>query len=454
MKKKREEERLKREQERKQKEEEKARLAEERRQRIEEQKAIELQRKKEKEERERKERLVRQEREAQAKAERAERERKAKEERTLREVKEREERERREKEEKERKERERLEQAKAEERRKQEALNAAKAKASAPSTSPRAANYPASSQVKKTTPNPTVKPNGPLLPSQRPVTSPMNRPPQMQPQSQPILGSQRPMMNQGQGMPINIQLPPNMGIPPLGMTPTFNSMVSPIAMSPRISYGPPSATGVGHGPFSPLTPFAQGQGQPGLINGASMQQYSFDAQSPLMPQSQPTMQPSRPPSTLPSTLAMQPPKTPATPTSNGIPPIGVPPGASSASAAHIRRASAQANPSPFGAIGKPRGAPSSIVGDDDRGLQPPSPDRVLGSSALVDENDTIVELPKRRGTAGRIDTIGAPAAVGSRWGPRAPSWPAPNGPGPVGMQWSAAPGRPQPNRLDSPFSPT
>jgi hypothetical protein len=300
--------------------------------------------------------------------------------------------------------------------------------------------------------------------------NPMNRPPQMQ-QPQPILvGSQRPMMGQGQGMPINLQMPPGMGISPLGMAPPFNSMVSPVTMSPRIAYGPPSATGVGHGPFSPLAPFAQGQGQPGMMNGSivgNMQQYSFDVQSPLMPQPQPagamTLQPSRPSSTLPPTLTMPPPKAPGTPTMNGIPPIGVSPGGSNAAAAaaHTRRASAQANPSPFGAIGKPRGAPSSIVGDDDRGLgglpimTPPSPDRVLGSSALVDENDTIVELPKRRGTAGRIDTIGAPAAVGSRWGSRGTaSWSAPNGPGPVGMQWSAAPGRPQPNRLDSPFSPS
>lgn len=418
--------------------------------------------------------MARQEKEAQAKAEKAERDKKAKEERATREAKEREEREKREKEDKERKERERLEQAKVEERKKQEALAAAKAKVTTAPTSPRASNYPpgpAMQPTKKPVNNAGVKPNGPLQPSQRPVTSPINRPPQMQQQPQPILvGSQRPMMGQGQGMPLNLQLPPNMGISPLGMAQPFNSMVSPIAMSPRIGYGPPSATGVGHGPFSPLAPFAQGQGQPGMMNGSivgTMQQYSFDAQSPLMPQPQPVsaaaLQPSRPSSTLPPTLAMPQPKAPGTPTTNGIPPIGVSPGGSSTAAttAHIRRASAQANPSPFGAIGKPRGAPSSIVGDDDRGLgslppiSPPSPDRVLGSSALVDENDTIVELPKRRGTAGRVDTIGTPTAVGSRWGSRGnASWQAPNGPGPVGMQWSAAPGRPQPNRLDSPFSPT
>ena len=453
-------------------------MAEERRQRIAEQKAIEAERKREREERERKERLARQEKEAQAKAEKAERERKAKEERLVREAKERELREKREQEEKERAEKERLEQAKAEERKKQEALAAAasvKVK-STPATSPRAPNYPPGpviQQGKKPTNITGVKPNGPLPQPQRPIASPMSRPPQMQQPPQPIPGnSQRPMVGQGQGVPINLQLPPNMGISPLGIAPPFNPMVSPIAISPRIGYGPASATGVGHGPFSPIVPFVQGQGQPGMMNGSiagNMQQYPFDTQSPLV--SQPpgamSLQPSRPSSTLPPALAMPPPKAPGTPTVSGVPPIGVPPGGSSAtaSAAHIRRASAQGNPSPFGAIGKPRGAPSSVVEDDDRGLgtlpimSPPSPERVLGSSALVDENDTIVELPKRRSASGRIDTIGAPAAVGStvgsRWGARGTaSWPSPNTPGPVGTQWSAAPGRPQPNRLDSPFSPS
>lgn len=472
--KRREEEARKREQERKQKEEEKARQAEERRQRIAEQKAQEAERKREREERERKERAARQEKEAIAKAEKLEREKKAKEERLLREAKEREEKEKREREEKERREKERLEQLKAEERKKQEAAaNAAKAKQNGSSISPKSATFPASvssQQAKKLVNVP--KPSSSAAPPQRPPSGTSNRPPpllQQQQPTQPIpAAAQRPMSQPPQPpLPLNMQLPPNM-VPPMGM---FNPITSPSAMSPRAPYLPNGAPGQAPSQFNPLAQFPQ-MANSTALNGpmiGSAPPFPFDAQTPMMsppPNSAVPLQSPRAPAALPPGLSI-PVLSPSNPLTNGITPIGVPPGPSGP-VNPIRRASTQVNPSPFGAIGKPAfprvGIPSSSApsqaDEEERAPSstvltrpsPPSPTHVLGSSALVDENDTIVELPKRRGTASWGDAIGAPAAIGSRWGRTpAPSWQTPS---PVGSPWSTAPGRPQAGHIDSSYLPS
>ncbi|KAG8835943.1 hypothetical protein FRC17_000028 [Serendipita sp. 399] len=467
MKRRRDEERSKREIERKQKEEEKARLAEERRLRIAEQKAIEVERKREKEERERKERLARQEREAHVKAER---ERKAKE---AREVKEREEKEKREKEERERKDRERQEHLKAEEKKKQE-VQAAAAKAKAgnnngPTVSPKDVNSQANTSSQQAKKPATVAPprtNGPA-PVQRPVPTNTTRPPQLPQQlPQPVpTASQRPMMTPQGPLPLNMQLPPNMALPPMGMAP-YNP-VSPIALSPRgAPFGATVTTVTGQGPFSSLGPFSPINSQPimsNALNGPLVGvPFPYDAQSPIMSPPGLAIPAARPPSTVMSI----PSKVPGA--VNGAPSMGPPPPAPNVGTSHIRRSSSQANPSPFGTIGKPSmsrtglpSGPTSLADDEERSSvnptvpSPPSPGQVLGSSALVDENDTIVELPKRRGTASWVDGIGT-AAVGSRWG-RGPtgSWPAPsNNTPPVGVPWSAAPGRPQAGRIDSPYLPS
>lgn len=507
-KKKREEERLKREAERKQKEEEKARQAEERRQRIAEQKAAEAERKREREERERKERIARQEREAAAKAERAERERKAKEERLAREAKEREEREKREKEEREKKEKERAEQLKAAEEKKRQDALATSAKARSGGISPSSSTTNQSSGTSSAQPRkpavPTVKTNSPMPPTQRAVSNPTNRPPMQQPpQQQPQVSApnpqQRPTVagsSQQPPAPIGLQLPPNMGLQPIGIPP-YNPIGSPVTISPRVSYGPPGSSASVAAPFTPLTSLAhvQGPNQPppglgGMLNGslAGNMGYPYDTQPPIMspPQPSATIQPPRPQSALPTPIGL-PSKAPGTPITNGIPPIGIPTGPGPNAAAHIRRTSAQTNPSPYGAIGKPAAslarAGSSVVGEEDRMStagppsasrhSPPSPDRPLGSAALVDENDTIVELPKRRGTssgAGWGDSLGPPPPVGARWGrgpqtawapgaigSTAPGAPLPlsvPGPGSIGAPWPTAPGRSQTGRLGSPFLPS
>jgi len=294
-------------------------------------------------------------------------------------------------------------------------------------------------------------------------------------------------------MPVGHQLPPNMGLQPIGI-PAYNPLGSPVTISPRIGYGPPSAAPSPGGPFSPLVPFPQAQssnqhpGISGVLNGPLVgnMAYPYDAQSPLLSPSAPAsaIQPSRPSSTLPSALGL-PSKAPGTPTTNGISPIGVSPvSGPGPSQAHIRRASTQANPSPFGAIGKPaasmaRGGSSSVLGEEDRMSlagpslpkpSPSSPDRPLGSSALVDDDDIIVELPKRRGVppVGWADSIGPPAAVAPRWGRGPPGTWAPGsvigapgtplpipltGPGPIGAPWSPTAGRPQPGRIGSPYMP-
>jgi hypothetical protein len=460
MRKKREEERIKREVERKQKEEEKARIAEERRQRIAEQKAIEAERKREKEERDRKERIARQEKEAQAKAEKAEREKKAKEERLAKETKEKEEREKRDKEERERREKERQEAQKVDDRKKQEMqASAAAAKTPQVSISPRSSSSTIGTNTSTKKSPATTKVNG-ISSAQRPPAAPISRAPSLQQPSQPPTNNgQRPVLPQTQ-TPVspNMQFSPNLSMQSLGMTP-YNPMVSPTtSISPRIPFNPQGTASAGPGPYSPIIPFAQPANQPSIANVMSNglmgnAPYPFEIQPPLVPQAQQatSVQPIRPPSTLPPGLAI-PSKVLPTPT-NGMPGIGIPPLTPNSTAPHIRRASAQANPSPFGAIGKPLGVrgPSSVIEDDDRipsvgtsisKPSPPSPDRPLGSSALVDENDDIVHIPKRRGTSGWTENIGT-AAVGSRWNRSSiTSWPTPSTPGSVGAPWSAAPGRP------------
>jgi hypothetical protein len=461
MRKKREEERIKREVERKQKEEEKARLAEERRQRIAEQKAIEAERKREKEERDRKERIARQEKEAQAKAEKAEREKKAKEERLAKETKEKEEREKRDKEERERREKERQEAQKVDDRKKQEMQAAAAAAAKTPQVpiSPRSSSSTIGTSTSAKKSPATTKVNG-ISSAQRPPAAPISRAPSLQQPSQPPTNNgQRPVLPQTQ-TPVspNMQFSPNLSMQSLGMTP-YNPMVSPTtSISPRIPFNPQGTASAGPGPYSPIIPFAQPANQPSIANVMSNglmgnAPYPFEIQPPLVPQAQQatSVQPIRPPSTLPPGLAI-PSKVLPTPT-NGMPGIGIPPLTPNSTAPHIRRASAQANPSPFGAIGKPLGVrgPSSVIEDDDRipsvgtsisKPSPPSPDRPLGSSALVDENDDIVHIPKRRGTSGWTENIGT-AAVGTRWNRSSiTSWPTPSTPGSVGAPWSAAPGRP------------
>ena len=443
-----------------------------------EQKAQEAERKREKEERERKERAARQEKEALAKVEKLEREKKVKEERLQREVKEREERERREREEKERREKERQEQLKTEERKRQEvAANAAKAKQNGTSVSPKSATFPGNISTQHTKKFTSVpKPSSSTAPAQRPASGTSNRPPQLQQQqpTQPIpTGSQRPISQAPQPpLPLNMQLPPNMGPAPMGM---FNPITSPSALSPRVPYLHNGVPGQTPGPFNPLSQFPQmanSTGMSAVLNGpmiGSVPPFPFDSPSPMMsppPNGVVPLQSPRAPAALPPGLSI-PVLSPSNPLTNGITPMGVSPGPNGP-VNPIRRASTQVNPSPFGAIGKPAfprvGIPSSSApsqtDEEERApssgvlprLTPPSPTRVLGSSALVDENDTIVELPKRRGAASWGDAIGASAAIGSRWGRSpAPSWPAPS---PVGAPWSTAPGRPQAGHIDSSYLPS
>ena len=295
---------------------------------------------------------------------------------------------------------------------------------------------------------------------------------------------------------MGIPIPPQIPIMPMG----FNPHTSPIAMSPSGRFPPgqpfgPIAT-FGHGP-----PQSQPQQQP-MMNGTIR---NFAGPGPMdFPPPTPFDQPQQPQqvtpvlgprSSLPGPSSSTTP-TSTKPTTNGFLPQGLtgapgpnnapttsPPGLPSV---HSRRQSASVTSAPFGTIrtiGKPSPStiafgPSSVIGDDDRAIQPPSSRmrasmddlQVLGSSALVDENDEIVDLSeiKRRGVMG--GAVG-PAAKniwttngtgkGGGW-PAAPIssslWSAPAFPAAPGGAARPPPSRqqgaPTPERLGSPFLPS
>ena len=522
--KKREEEKAKREAERKTKEEERARQAEERRQRIAEQKAIEAEKRRDREEREKKEKLARQEREAQQRAEKTERERKAREERLAKEAKEKEEREKKEKEERERKERERTEREKADQKRKEEsaaaiaaanaaaAANAGRVKAAQqaaqaqaqiqssnhPPLSPRSGSFPPGTigamqnhKQKVMPPMPNVKmPSmvaGPSVPRQPHMPANLARPPL--PQTRPMMPSPHPM---GGPPPMNIPIPSQIPIMPMG----FNPHVSPIAMSPSGRF--PSGQ-----PFGPIVSFVHGpppsqpQQQP-MMNG-NVRNFAMDFPPPT-PFDHPHQSQQVTP-VLGSRASLSGPSSSATPSSthpvtNGPLPQGLTgaPGPNNAPttsphsglpSVHSRRQSASVTSASFGSIrtiGKHSPStiafgPSSVIGDEDRAIQPPSSrmrasmddQQVLGSSALVDENDEIVDLSeiKRRGIMGgavgpAAKNIWATNGTGKGGGwPAAPIsssvWSAPGFPAAPGGPARPPPSQqqqPAPERLRSPFLPS
>lgn len=252
-------------------------------------------------------------------------------------------------------------------------------------------------------------------------------------------------------MNVPMSMPSTIAMQPLGIQP-YNPLTSPIGLSPRMPYssGQPSA-------FTSIASFTQQSvvPQPAMSNHGNslMGIHSFPV-SPYDTLSPPPPQPSQSPA--PSMLSGIASKSqlPPTPTANGMMGMGNQPLSPNAPGNHIRRPSIQTNHSPYGAIGKPRGTSSSIIGDEEYSrASPPSPDgRPLGSSALVDENDTIVQLPKRRGTANNVPTPVEP--IGSRWGGRGGAVPG----GWPGAPWSppgpAAVARPSLNRIGSPFMPS
>jgi actin-related protein len=524
--KRREEEKAKREAERKAKEEEKTRQVEERRQRIAEQKAIETEKRREREEREKKEKLARQEREAQQRAEKAERERKAREERLAKEAKEKEERD---KKEKERKEKERVEREKAEQKKKEEAaaaIAAANAAAAANATRVKAAQQAAQAQVQAQVQSPNQPPlsprsasfppgtigavqnnkqrtmppmpnakmppivAGPSIP--RPPNMPPNMPPNFArpppPQTRPMMPPPHPM---GGPPPMSIPMPPQIPILPMG----FNPHASPITVSPSGRFPPGQ-------PFPPMNPFGHGPlpsqpQQPPMMNGNVR---NFAAPGPMdFPPPIPFDQPQQSQQVTPvlgSRASLPGPSASTTPSStkpptNGLVPQGLTgaPGPSNAPTTspsglqpvHSRRQSASVTPAPYGnigTIGKPSPStiafgPSSVIGDDDRAIQPPSSrmrasmddQQVLGSSALVDENDEIVDLSeiKRRGGMGGAVGPAAKNIWATNGTGKGGGWPAT----PISSSlWSApafppapgAPARPPPSqqqaapeRLRSPF---
>lgn len=289
-----------------------------------------------------------------------------------------------------------------------------------------------------------------------------------------------PQMNRGlppPGVPAqarnNVHLPPSLQHPPMmPMVPPMPFMGpgpnmgmgfhgSPISMSPRGPYQQPPP------PFPGMNPFAHSPGQAGpMMNGVrpvySHAQMDYmvameqqQQQMPIAPpttqqgqrtpqlNSQPLQPPVRQGTAPPQPLPIAPLQPSQTTPVNGYLQLGsmsspVNPGPSTSTTVHNRRPSVQipnnAHPSAFGIISKPtgasvRGATTSILGDNDervilppiRRRQSPSPDRVLGSSALVDENDDIVAMPKKRGgggiagiaTGGWDPTIGSSSSRGS-----------------------------------------
>ena len=297
--------------------------------------------------------------------------------------------------------------------------------------------------------------------------------------------------------PMNIPIPSQIPIMPMG----FNPHASPIAMSPSGRFPPGQPFGA-IAPFGHVLPPSQVQQQP-MMNG-NMRNYA--AHGPMdFPPPTPFDQPQQsqqvtpvlgPRSSLPGPSCSTTPSSSKLAT-NGLlpqgltgapgpnngqttsPPPGLPP-------VHSRRQSASIPPAPFGpmrTLGKPSPStiafgPSSVIGDDDRAIQPPSTRmrasmddlQVLGSSALVDENDEIVDLSeiKRRGVMGgavgpAAKNIWATNGTGKGGGwPAAPIssslWSAPGFPTAPGGPARPPPPRqqaaPAPERLGSPFLPS
>ena len=409
MRKKREEERARREMLRKAQEEERAKREEERRKRVAEEKERQAEQERKKKEREERLKAERRDRE--------EKERKAKEEKEARliaekaaaaakrEQQEKEEREKRlQREAEERKERE------TKERLQRERTNVPKARGLP--TSPRNATGGPSRNV------PVVVPKKILTKPPAPVASSSSSTPALpaprQSQPRPAIVTQTQMAVPQPQHPISIASTSHMPSPapstPISVGGYHAQFPSPGPMPPM---SPRSAAPFSNGPPAPFMPYAPGtsmtpgQNLPPLGPSALPRGYPVGPAGGFEGFSRPLGPPA----------AIGPPKTLNTPGS----PIGMFSPAPGPSSGHLRRGSLQDRSTPassFGAVQRPIApiARPHVSKDDDRpsgspklnsSSSTPAPEAVLGSSALVADDDEPILPQGRRVVAG---------AVGQAWG--------------------------------------
>lgn len=394
--KKREEERARREAQRKAQEEEKQRKEEERRKRLAEEKEREAERERKRKEKEEKAKAERREREERERKAREEREAKQAAERAAaaakREQQEKEEREKRlakEREEKEKVEKERLEKEKADkearERLAQQQQQQRAAAASRPRvpTSPRNATPSGSSQRSPNNVAPQAKKilNKPAGPSVLPVI----QPPRPQQQQHPRVSVvTNPTISPP---PITPQISSHLPTPSTPMFPPTG--MPPAALSPRIPFAPGSYVVPGppipQGPLPPLAPSALPRT---FGNGASFEPGFGRAMPPPAPIAPPT--PIAPPSRAVQNPLASPTQIIAASPSGRL---------STADPGPVAR--------PIAPIARPTEASGS--GSTSPSRRSPSPKGVLGSAALMPDDDEVIGAPGGRRSA-------APGLAGQGWG--------------------------------------